>query len=114
MNGLFPAVLTSCAMAITEKKFKVRSMLYLICKDECLTDRPPVKKVKMKEDNYKEWVEKIVSKIERLSGNEQIYEEANDKPPMLEEFNKKVFMLIQDAMDDNKLSQMPLKWNAWF
>ena len=37
-----------------------------------------------------------------------------DKPPMLEEFNKKVFELIDVATDDKRLSQMPSNWNAHF
>ena len=37
-----------------------------------------------------------------------------DKPNVLEEFNKKVFDLIEIAMDESRLSQMPSNWHAWF
>ncbi len=37
-----------------------------------------------------------------------------DKPNILEEFNKKVFDLIEIAMDPKHLSQMPSNWHAWF
>lgn len=37
-----------------------------------------------------------------------------EKPNVLEEFNKKVFDLIEIAMDESRLSQMPSNWHAWF
>ncbi len=37
-----------------------------------------------------------------------------EKPNTLEEFNKKVFDLIEIAMDEKRLSQMPSNWHAWF
>ena len=37
-----------------------------------------------------------------------------EKPNVLQEFNKKVFDLIEIAMDEKRLSQMPSNWNAWF
>jgi hypothetical protein len=37
-----------------------------------------------------------------------------NKPNVMEEFNKKVFDLIDMAMDEKRLSQMPCSWNAWF
>ena len=37
-----------------------------------------------------------------------------EKPNMLEEFNKKVFDLIDIAMDESRLSQMPSNWSSWF
>jgi hypothetical protein len=37
-----------------------------------------------------------------------------DKPNVMEEMNRKVFDLIEMAMDEKRLSQMPSKWNPWF
>ena len=37
-----------------------------------------------------------------------------EKPNMLEEFNKKVFDMIDVAMDERRLASMPSNWNAWF
>jgi hypothetical protein len=37
-----------------------------------------------------------------------------EKPLILEEMNKKVFDLIDIAMDEKRLSQMPSNWHAWF
>lgn len=37
-----------------------------------------------------------------------------DKPNVMEEMNRKVFDLIEMAMDEKRLSHMPSKWNPWF
>lgn len=37
-----------------------------------------------------------------------------NKPNVMEEFNKKVFDLIDMALDEKRLCQMPSSWNAWF
>mmetsp|Transcript_19132 Transcript_19132/g.18267 ORF Transcript_19132/g.18267 Transcript_19132/m.18267 type:complete len:86 (-) Transcript_19132:25-282(-) len=37
-----------------------------------------------------------------------------ETPCMLEEFNKKVFKLIDLSMDENKLCLMKNNWNPWF
>ena len=37
-----------------------------------------------------------------------------DKPNTLEEFNRKVFDLIDMAMDENRLAHMSSNWNPWF
>ncbi len=37
-----------------------------------------------------------------------------NKPNVMEEFNKKVFDLIEMAIDEKRLSQMQSNWNAWF
>jgi len=36
------------------------------------------------------------------------------KPDMPEEFNKKVFKLIDLALDDSRKRQMPAVWCPWF
>ena len=37
-----------------------------------------------------------------------------EKPNVMEEFNKKVFDLIEIATDEKRLSATPTNWNAWF
>lgn len=37
-----------------------------------------------------------------------------EKPNILEEFNKKVFDLIEMSTDQKRLAQLPSNWNAWF
>jgi hypothetical protein len=37
-----------------------------------------------------------------------------EKPNVFDEFNNKVFDLIERATEESRLSQMPLTWNAWF
>ena len=37
-----------------------------------------------------------------------------EKPNTFEEFNKKVFDLLEIAMDDSRLSQQSTSWHPWF
>ncbi|TNV72244.1 hypothetical protein FGO68_gene3026 [Halteria grandinella] len=37
-----------------------------------------------------------------------------EKPNILEEYNKKVFDLIEMSTDQKRLAQLPSNWNAWF
>lgn len=37
-----------------------------------------------------------------------------DRPKISEEFNKKVFTLIEMAQEEQRLAQRPINWCAWF
>ncbi len=44
----------------------------------------------------------------------ELFDLEMEQPKISEEFNKKVFELIEMAQDEARLSQKPMNWCSWF
>jgi hypothetical protein len=53
-------------------------------------------------------------KVGRMAIPKEYLKYEIEKPNVMEEFNKKVFDLIEIATDEKRLSAAPTNWNAWF
>jgi len=106
--GLFPAVITACSLAISKQKNKLAPFLAILLKEEL----PEGSKTE-------ELVIGLLDRIEELSSNYEPIQVQGDfkshmRPPVYQEFNKKVFQLIEQATDEERLKKMPIGWAAWF
>ncbi len=101
LNGLVPAVLTSCSLALKKNEDYVRTYLELFFTEEqqqIKDDKPSPTHTKAAKENTKDVLKRCFAFMD----------------PTRDQFNERAYELIESAGKESNLAKMDIQAEAWF